>query len=374
VGLRTGRPNCGLEIVFVIRVTARQLAAHDYFVVHGYAAKGASAIIGNSVGESGQDLDSTFDRQHADHESGGFLEWRDSPGSPRKTRLAAFADARGPGLRDDLFTQCDYAIWELGKFFPILDQQLRTGTRSIATLTANFCWQFENPAPATAGLDNRITHAEAVAARAAEIWKASHEPQPSPPAPLPQPPLPQPQPAIPPTPTAPAGPPISASSAGRRAAVRDNIGALRDALVQERDAIDAEIGLLDTTLTDFGKLEAMIAPAALPKPVVDPNLIPQTQRTMMNPQINAQILATLRSTLLFLGGVAVNKGLIDQSTLVSLVGMAVSAISYGWSVWGHSKTNIIAAAAALPEVQKIIAPPSISDSAKFAANPKVVSH
>jgi hypothetical protein len=70
----------------------------------------------------------------------------------------------------------------------------------------------------------------------------------------------------------------------------------------------------------------------------------------------------------------VNKGLIDQSTLVSLVGMVVSAISYGWSIWAHSKTNIIATAAALPEVQKIIAPPSISDSAKFAENPKVVSH
>jgi Phage tail lysozyme len=293
VGLCPIRPNCGLEIVFVIRVTARQLAAHDYFVVHGYSTKGASAILGNGVGESGQDLDSTFDRPHADHESGGFLEWRDSQGSPRKTRLAAFADARGPGLRDDLFTQCDYAIWELGKFFPTLDQQLRTpGTRSIANLTANFCWQFENPAAATAGLDNRITHAEAVAARAAEIWKAAHEPQPSPPAPLPQPPLPQPPPAIPPTPTAPAGPPISASMAGRRAAVRDNIGALRDALVQERDAIDAEIALLDATLADFGKLEALMAPAALPKPVVEPNLIPQTKRIAMNPRI----LATLQST------------------------------------------------------------------------------
>ena len=90
----------------------------------------------------------------------------------------------------------------------------------------------------------------------------------------------------------------------------------------------------------------------------------------MNPQVSA----TIRSILLAFGGAAVSKGVIDQNTLVSIVGGAVSAISYGWSLWNHTTTGTIAAAAALPEVQKIIAPSSISDSPTFAANPKVVSH
>jgi Phage tail lysozyme len=122
------------------------LSAQDYFASRGYHEFGAGAIIGNGCGKSGPNLDSTFDRVHADHGSGGAWEWRDSEGSPRKTRLAAFADARAPGLRNDLFIQCEYVMWELHEKFPELDDQLRNpGSRTIANLTANFCWIFEDP-------------------------------------------------------------------------------------------------------------------------------------------------------------------------------------------------------------------------------------
>lgn len=353
------------------RVTARMLSAYEYLLRFGYTDNGSAAIVGNGCGESGPNLDSTFERINADHGSGGFLEWRDSAGAPRKTRLASFADARGPGLRNDLDTQCDYAIWELQKYFPALDQQLRNPGRTIKNLTANFCWVFENPAPATAGLDNRIAYAEAVAVRAAEI-KTPQAPQPAPPMPLPSPPIPT-------MPMAPAGlPPISAAVAGRQTAVLDNLQGMLAAYEAERaaylESIDKEIAIVKTTLADFGKLATMIVPAALPKPEADKSVVPVktnpiTQRITMNPQVSA----TLRSILLALGGAAVSKGVIDQSTLISIVGGAISAISYGWSLWGHSKTSIISAAASLPEVQKIVTTTAIAESAQFAANPTVVS-
>ena len=90
----------------------------------------------------------------------------------------------------------------------------------------------------------------------------------------------------------------------------------------------------------------------------------------MNPQVSQ----TLRGILLSLGASAVTKGIISQDMLVSLVGVAVAATSYGWSWFAHTTTGTIAAAAALPMVSKIVTTSAIAESPTFASNPTVVSH
>jgi hypothetical protein len=143
------------------------------------------------------------------------------------------------------------------------------------------------------------------------------------------------------------------------------------ALVQQRDLLDD--AWIDNAATEFRKLEGiMTTPMFLEKLVSGSSRDPQPQprKQKMNPQISA----TVRSILLALGGAAVSKGMVDESTMTSLVGGAIAAASFGWSLWGHSKTSIIAAAASLPEVQKVVTTPEIADSPKFAANNRVVAH
>jgi hypothetical protein len=339
-------------------------------VAAGYPAISAAAFVGNGCGESGVDLDSTFERAHADHGSGGFLEWRDSAGAPRKTRLAQFAELHGAD-RNDLGIQVDYAIWELGRYFPDLDAQLRNpGTRGVATLTYNFCDVFENPAPATAGKENRRIHAEAALAD----WESAHQaPQTAPPARIPGGAIPKGPAHVPDQPSAPVGlPPISASEAGLNAAILDNIGAMRDALASQRAAIDRKIAVLETAAADFVKLEGatISLPGALQIPAAK-SAAPQPQRTGI---MDSQVSAAIRNLLIFAGGTLVSTGYVDNATLVSVVGGIVSLGGAAWSAWGHKTTNVIAAAASLPEVQKIVTTAAIADSAKFATNNRVVAH
>jgi len=282
-------------------VTAPMLAAFDHFISIGFIKNGAAAAVGNFCQESGEFLIATMFREHPDYsggvpealKSGGIAEWL----GDRKTACIAFTGraetrlgvAKG-SLLNDLGTQCDFVVYELqtNPRYATLYQQLTTGARSIANLTANFMMVYEVPALATANLDNRIAHAEAGVARTSEL-KLAREPQPSPMATTPQAPAMNVPGAVLPAPTAPAGPqvhampPVSASAAGRRAAVLDNLGAMRDALLAERAAIDAEIAILDTTAADFGKLEAMIVPMALQKPeAASPAAIPPQRKKFMN--------------------------------------------------------------------------------------------
>ena len=237
-------------------MTERQQIALSHFVENGYHPFGAAAIVGNGCGESGVNLDSTFERVNADHGSGGFLEWRDSNGAPRKTRLAGFCDARGPNLRDDLLTQCDYAIWELGKYFVSLDAQIRNpGTRPIENLTANFCWVFENPARATAGLGTlpmngnpgtgRIGHAydayntwmlsQSIAKVDAAKSATTEAPKIIVPA------------------TVPAAHAVlvDATNAGRQAAVLDQMHGMRDAYAAQIAMLQKEMAVVESAIGSF---------------------------------------------------------------------------------------------------------------------------
>jgi hypothetical protein len=344
----------------------RQQFVGNRLISAGYHPYGAFAVVGNGCQESGPSLDSTFERAHADHESGGFLEWRDSAGAPRKTRLAAFADAHQID-RSDLGIQVDYLIWELKAYFKWIDDQLRNpGVRTIANLTANFCDVFENPARATENLEGRIAHAEAAYA----TWKA-HQQAPEPrPVPVPQvPEHPSPQPVPEPTTPAPTVPPVSAPAAGRIAAVLDNLEAMRMAYLAERESIDKELAILEATIADFGKLPGV--PIALPPPLQKPAADPAASKPQRTNTVEAQITAAIRNALIFGGGYFVSKGWVDNTTLLSIVGGVMSAGGAAWSAWGHTKTSVIASAAALPDVQKIVTTPAIADS---LANPTVVSH
>ena len=73
-----------------------------------YPLISAAAIVGNLSGESGRNLDSTVERPHADHGSGGIAEWR----LGRKANLCAFAQGLGKPVTD-LETQCLFLMHEL---------------------------------------------------------------------------------------------------------------------------------------------------------------------------------------------------------------------------------------------------------------------
>lgn len=172
-----------------VPVTARMLQAFDIFMQEGgFHDKGASAPVGNFCQESGPNLDSTMYRAHPDAsggvaqalKSGGIAEWL----GDRKLAYIAFSEAaekaRGLAagtLLNDLRTQCLFCIHELQTTpgYAGLLHQLTTDTgRAVANLTANFMEIYERPAPGpTAGLDNRIDHAQALYDRVQTIKAAA---------------------------------------------------------------------------------------------------------------------------------------------------------------------------------------------------------
>jgi hypothetical protein len=280
-------------------VTAPMLAAYKHFLAVGFTENGAGAAVGNFCQESGEFLIAAMFRAHPDAsggvpdalKSGGIAEWLGS----RKTAYIAFSGraetrlglAKG-SLLNDLGTQCDFVVYELQTTpeYATLYQQLTSGSRSIANLTANFCWTYERPkAGPTAGLDNRIAHAEAVV-RVAGTMKAPQAPQPAPPVLIPQTPVTHAPPSIPATPGPPHElPPISATVAGRQSAVIENLLGVLDAYKTERrsylESIDKEISIVETTIADFGKLASLPAPPPLQIPGADPAAIsPQRSQTV----------------------------------------------------------------------------------------------
>ncbi len=147
-----------------IVVTPAQKQAAAIFTAHGLTAAGAAAIVGNGVQESGPNLDPTINRVHADHGSGGFMEWR----LDRKDALIAFGGAHA----GELATQCLFVLHELETDYPRLNQQLRDPSRSVANLTANFCWVYERPSKKYAnlwGTADRPGRAEFAAAVLADL-------------------------------------------------------------------------------------------------------------------------------------------------------------------------------------------------------------
>ena len=184
----------------------------------------------------------------------------------------------------------------------------------------------------------------------------------APPVPAPRPPAPYAPPPVPMPPAPHATPPsIPASWAARLAIELDQLIALQTAYRAEFPTP------FDEAITSLQKL-GTAPPPPLQIPAAKPAAQPQG-----TPIMNPQVLATFRSIMLALGGAAVSKGVVDESTMTSLVGGVIAAASFGWSLWGHSTNSIIAAAASLPEVQKVVTTSAIADSPKFAGNNRVVT-
>lgn len=414
-----------------IRVTQHQLDAFAFFVAANpqFIEKGAAALVGNFCQESGEDIDPTMFRakpdasggRPQDDKSGGIAEWlNERQGVGRKANCIAFSRKeeirRGlaaGSLLNDRLTQCAFVIHELlhgddgnspGQYADLYHQLTVDTGRSIGTLTANFMLAYERPSKRLNdrgeridGLDNRISHAQAVFDRA-QVIKAAAKPQQARPEPITQAPVIQ-VPELPTQPprtapadlpawlspvTAPAGPLISAHIAGRQMAILDNLHDLRASVVAEKEAYLVSTAMtlatIDKTISDFEDLspvpttKAIAAPLALPKPISpQPSVTTSIHKGKSMEQMNPQVLSALRSTLIFVGGIAASKGWVDNATMMTIVGSITAVAPAAWSLWSHRQAGVIAAAAASPVVQQIMTTPEIANSPTFIANPTVVS-
>ena len=115
----------------------------------------ACGMAGNAMLESGA-------RTIAPSKDGsdGLWQWRDAADISRLTALKNFAAHHGQDWRD-MPVQCAFALYECANNFPGL-WALRNTNRSVATLTMDFCDQFERPAAEGRVPDLRIKYAEAV--------------------------------------------------------------------------------------------------------------------------------------------------------------------------------------------------------------------
>lgn len=83
-----------------------------------------------------------------------------------------------------------------------------------------------------------------------------------------------------------------------------------------------------------------------------------------------QVMSIVRQIMLVIGGSLVTKGVIDNGTLQTMVGAVIALTSSGWAIYTRRTNGLIAAAAAQPEVGKIITTPVIADA---VPSEKVVS-
>ena len=125
----------------------RQIEFCGYFVAAGYPPKSAAAIGGNATREN-LCLPTTVGAK--DHGSDGALQWRQG----RLTELY------GMSAWDTLKTQAAFTIRELQRDFKTLEFDLRNGTKTLATLTLDFCDVFEKPSADGRVADKRIDAAD----------------------------------------------------------------------------------------------------------------------------------------------------------------------------------------------------------------------
>lgn len=160
----------------------RQRELGDYLVkgwpaldIPGLPKVSAAAAVGNATQEN-QCRSVTLGAK--DHGSDGLFQWR----LDRLSAMQSFANANF-GSWQSIEAQAAFFAYECMKDYPSLWSDLHNGTKSLATLTANICDQFERPAAAYAMLDARIKYA----ADFLNVWTTVVPAPASPPAPSPQP-------------------------------------------------------------------------------------------------------------------------------------------------------------------------------------------
>jgi hypothetical protein len=125
----------------------RQIEFCGYFLKAGYPPKSAAAIGGNATREN-LCLPTTIGAK--DHGSDGVLQWR----KERLIELQAMTDWQ------TLKTQAAFTIIELQRDYKVLEFDLRNGTKTLPTLTLDFCDVFERPSADGRVADARIKAAD----------------------------------------------------------------------------------------------------------------------------------------------------------------------------------------------------------------------
>jgi hypothetical protein len=129
----------------------RQAEFCSYFIP-GFPMRSAAAIGGNATQES---LVTPVTIGAKDHGSDGVLQWR----LERLDALKAYCAAQGLGW-DTLKGQAMFTWHELNNpAYAGLYGDLTAGTKSLETLTLNFCDAFERPSEAGREADKRIRYA-----------------------------------------------------------------------------------------------------------------------------------------------------------------------------------------------------------------------
>ena len=83
-----------------------------------------------------------------------------------------------------------------------------------------------------------------------------------------------------------------------------------------------------------------------------------------------QVMSIVRQIMLFVGGLLVTKGVLDDGTLQTSVGALLTLASSGWAIYTRRNTGLIAAAADVPSVTKI---ETTSPTAQALPSVKVVA-
>ena len=124
-------------------------------IAQGTPLEFACAMAGNAMLESGA-------RTIAPSKDGsdGLWQWRNAADVSRLSSLKNFAAHHGQDWRE-MPVQCAFALYECANSFAGL-WALRDTDRSVATLTMDFCDQFERPAASGRVPEIRIKYAESV--------------------------------------------------------------------------------------------------------------------------------------------------------------------------------------------------------------------
>lgn len=113
------------------------------------------------------------------------------------------------------------------------------------------------------------------------------------------------------------------------------------------------------------------SPAPKPEPPT-PAQPPPPASHPVSPLTQEQFLSIIRWLLAVIGPILVTRGTMTDEVWQQVVGIIIALAPLIWSMITKTRSGIIATAAALPEVHKIIATSEIADGT-LRADPKVVS-
>lgn len=82
----------------------------------------------------------------------------------------------------------------------------------------------------------------------------------------------------------------------------------------------------------------------------------------MERSVNQEQLGALFRTLLQIAGGIFGWAWMDDNMLISLSGVAVTVVATLWGLWARTDKNLVASAAEVPAVRKIVAAPATAEA------------